>query len=224
MLSGLLTGIVHIPYAEFGPIENPDLPLPFGSEMAWLAVESTATREVARTVGLKGAREATWEEGVKAAYLSSVFVTPPLGDWTLIASTGLFPTDRVEALVKPILDRLSRKFADAQYFCSQQKVGLHVWARGKKGVLVRGFGWLGQSSTTLWNEGAITREERTLGYQFSDGQFSVVGPTETEKITTPNEECVMQLASLWSINPTTLDEHFKEPLPGLLGAVTWGAR
>jgi hypothetical protein len=29
----------------------------------------------------------------------------------------------------------------------------------------------------------------------------------------------MQLASLWSIDPTILDEQFKEPLTGILG--TW---
>ncbi len=31
----------------------------------------------------------------------------------------------------------------------------------------------------------------------------------------------MQLASLWSIDPTILDEQFKEPEMGLLGRVTW---
>lgn len=35
----------------------------------------------------------------------------------------------------------------------------------------------------------------------------------------PNESAVMQLASLWSIDPTILDEQFKEPLTGILG--TW---
>jgi hypothetical protein len=31
----------------------------------------------------------------------------------------------------------------------------------------------------------------------------------------------MQLASLWSIDPTNLDEQFKEPMMGLLGTVSW---
>jgi hypothetical protein len=33
----------------------------------------------------------------------------------------------------------------------------------------------------------------------------------------------MQLASLWSIDPMSLDEHFKEPVLGLLGSTVWGA-
>jgi hypothetical protein len=37
----------------------------------------------------------------------------------------------------------------------------------------------------------------------------------------PGEEGVLQLASYWSIDPTTLDEHFKEPVMGLLGAAAW---
>jgi hypothetical protein len=44
-----------------------------------------------------------------------------------------------------------------------------------------------------------------------------------DKNTRPlDEEGVMQLASLWSVDPTTLDEQFKEPLTGLLGDVAWG--
>ena len=39
------------------------------------------------------------------------------------------------------------------------------------------------------------------------------------KATIPDEDSVMQVASLWSIDPTTLDEQFKEPLMGLLGTV-----
>lgn len=43
-------------------------------------------------------------------------------------------------------------------------------------------------------------------------------------ISIPDEACVMQLASLWSIDPTTLDHQFKEPATGLLGNVQWAAK
>jgi hypothetical protein len=221
VLSGLLTGIVHIPYTEFGPVENPDLPLPFGKGMAWLAVESTATRAVAGAVGLKGARAATWEEGVKAAHQASVFVTPPLGDWTLVASTGLFPTGRIDAFVKPLLEKLSKRFGDAQYFCTQETVKLSAWARARKGALVRGFGWLGQTGTTLWTEGALTKEERRIGLLFSNSPVPTTGAADPEKVDTPDEDCVMGLAANWSIDPSALDALDKEPAPGLLGTVAW---
>src|SRR5579864_6524085 len=112
-------------------------------------------------------RAATWAEGVNEAGHASVFITPPLADWTLAVSTALFPPDRAETFVTPLLERLSRQFGDAQYFCTHRDVELHVWARARQGRLVRGYGWLGQKSLTLWDEGAATKQERALGFDFS---------------------------------------------------------
>ncbi|HBI46473.1 MAG TPA: hypothetical protein DDY78_27015 [Planctomycetales bacterium] len=248
VLVSLLTGHRIIPYYRTRPVENPDRPLPFGPRVAWLAVENTDTEAVAKALVLRGARDATWAEGVKAAYQSSVFVTPPLGDWTLAVSTALFPPDRVEVFVKPLLERLSRQFGDAQYFCTQRDLELHVWARARQGRLVRGYGWLGQKGLTLWDEGAQTKEERDLGFHFFNpssicespkhgskeepdgGVHFMKGPLSEVKqsdsgarkdLPLPNESCVMQLALLWSIDPTTLDEAYKEPAVGLLGSVPW---
>ena len=183
--------------------------MPFGSKVAWLALDTRDTQAVAAALDLREARTATWEEGIKAAYQSSIYVTPPLADWTLVAGTALFPPDRVETFIKPLLERLSRQFGYAQYFCSHREFELHVWARARQGRLVRGYGWLGAKGLTLWNEGAPTREERDLGLSFFDGP----SPTGAR----PDEDSVMQLANLWSIDPTSLNEDFKEPLMGLLG-------
>jgi hypothetical protein len=240
VLNGLRFG------SEFaaGEGDNPDLPVPFGPRMAWLALDTTDTQAVAPALGLRGARAATWAEGVEAASQASVFVTPPLGDWTLAVGAALFPPDRPEAFVKPLLERLSRQFGDAQYFCTHRDVELHVWARARQGRLVRGYGWLGQKGLALWDEGGQTKEERDLGL---DGRPAVIdrnqdtpvatgimrpggpistptsaGQAENRNATLPDEEGVMQLASLWSIDPTALGVQFKEPEMGLLGKVAWG--
>jgi hypothetical protein len=202
--------------------DNSDLPVPFGPKMAWLALDTTDTEAVAAALGLRGARAATWAEGIDAAYQTSVFVTPPLADWTLAVGTALFPPDRAEAFVKPLLERLSRQFGDAQYFCTHRDVELHLWARGRQGQLVRGYGWLGEKGLTLWDEGGPTKEERDLGFRFFDGRSPAFVQAQDQNVTLPNEAGVMQLASLWSIDPTTLDEQFKEPVMGLLGSVAWG--
>ncbi len=247
LLGGLLTGYMVIPYYRTRTVENPDLLLPFGPRVAWLALDCTDTEAVARALDLRGARDATWAEGVEAAYRSAAFVTPPLGDWTLAVSTALFPPDRVEVFVKPLLERLSRQFGDAQYFCTQRDLELHAWAR-RKGQLVRGYGWLGQRGLTLWDEGARTKEERDLGFHFFDpssicespkhgskgerdrdahimkGPLPVVKPSEggaRKDPPVPDESCVMQLALLWSVDPTILDRAYKEPAMGLLGSVPW---
>src|SRR5262249_43907132 len=143
---------------------DPDLPVPFGPKTAWFALETRNTNAVANALGMQGVQAATWAEGIGAAYQSSVFVTPPLADWTLVVGTALFPPDRADLFVKPLVERLSRQFGDAQYFCTHRDVELHVWARARKGRLVRGYGWLGQKSLTLWEEGAPTREEQDIGF------------------------------------------------------------
>jgi len=199
--------------------DNPDLPVPFGPRMAWLALDTTDAEAVATALGLREARAATWAEGIDAAYHSSVFVTPPLADWTLAVGTALFPPERAEAFVKPLLERLSRQFGDAQYFCTHRVVELHLWARALKGRLARGYGWLGEKGLTLWDEGGQTKEERALGFGSFDGRSPAVEQARNTNSILPDEGGVMQLASLWSIDPTTLDEQFKEPLLGLLGHV-----
>ena len=223
MALGAAAGFVVIPVPwrvgrEADP-SNADQPLFFGPGMAWLALDTTDTEAVGAALGLRGTRAVTWAQGVNAAHRASVFVTPPLGDWTLVASTALFPPNRAEAFVKPLVERLSRQFGDAQYFCTHGEVELHIWARARKGRLVRGYGWLGQKSLTLWDEGAETKEERDLGFQFFDGGAITTEPGLHRSVSRPDEDCVMQLAYLWSIDPTTLDQHFKEPVMGLLGSM-----
>jgi hypothetical protein len=218
-LSGHLHFHVHrVDYAG-GP--DPDLPVPFGPKMAWLALDTTDTEAVATALDLREARAATWAEGTNAANQSSVFVTPPLADWTLVVGRALFPPDQTAAFVKPLLERLSRQFGDAQYFCTHSNVGLHLWARARQGQLVRGYGWLGEKGLTLWDEGTPTKEERELGFHFFDGRAPVVEQAQNKNVIVPDEGGLMQLACLWSIDPTTLDEQFKAPLMGLLGKVAW---
>jgi hypothetical protein len=244
-LGALVTGYLVIPYFRLQDAgEAPDLPVPFGPKAAWLALDTTAAEAVAAALGLREARAMRWAEGIAAAYQASVFVTPPLGDWTLAVSTALFPPDRADAFVTPLLERLSRQFGDAQYFCTHQDVGLHVWARARQGRLVRGYGWLGQRGVTLWDEGAQTREERDLGFRFLNPSSICELPKEALKeqrgrglditrrpppggkqgeeeapkdLLVPDEDCVMQLASLWSIDPTSLSADYQEPATGLLG-------
>lgn len=188
-----------------------DQPVPFGSDVAWLAIDSTDTAAVAVALGLSGLRETTWTEGVTAARGRSVFVTPPVGDWTLVVGACLLRAEGVGEFVKPLLESLSRHFREAQYFGNHSGVGLCVWARAQKGGLLRGYGWLAEKRQTLWNVGAPTREERKLGCKLST--------VPEEEQTGADENNVLHLASLWSVDPTTLDEYFKEPIPGLLGDV-----
>jgi hypothetical protein len=93
--------------------------------------------------------------------------------------------------------------------------------RARRGQLLRGYGWLGQKGVTFWDEGKATTEERDLGFGFPS---AAVEQAQDARATLPDEASLMQLAALWSIDPTSLDEHFKEPLLGLLGNAPLGER
>jgi hypothetical protein len=246
LLGGLLTRYLIIPY--YRTVEKPDLPLPFGPRAAWLALETTDTAAVTNALDLEDVRDCSWAEGVHAAYQAMVFVTPPLGDWTVAVSTALFPPARVEAFVRPLLERLSRQFGEVHYFGTQQDVDLQAWARARKGQVTRGYAWLGQKGLTLWNEGTLTKEESLLGLEFLNAnaicerpsQFSKKAGNENIRVgkgrpvrdqqgdggprvnwLRADEDSVMALASLWSIDPTSLDEHYKEPAIGQIGRAPW---
>jgi hypothetical protein len=207
-LSGLM--LLHLYHFDYASGPERDLPVPFGPRMAWLALDTSDTAAVASAVGLRNIRSANWAEGIDASHQSAVFVTPPLGDWTLVLGRTLFPPDRAEVFIKPLLERLSRQFGDAQYFCTYREVELHIWARARHGQLVRGYGWLGDKNLTLWDEGAQTKEEKDLGF------CSVGDPQGNKSRWVPDESILMQLACLWSVDPTSLNEQFKEPIMGLL--------
>ncbi len=216
-----LGGSIVIPYMRRRPLAvDPDLPVPFGFKMAWLALSTRDTARVAAALGLKDVREATWKEGIGAAHESSIYVTPPIGEFTLAVGKNLQAPEMVRAFVKPLLERLSREFGDAQYFCTHRVVEFHVWARASKGQLKRGYGYSCESGLTLWNEGQPAKEERELGFEFVNGPQCEIGQGHPElncNVSGPNEKSVMELASLWSIDPTTLGAEDKEQATGLLG-------
>ena len=85
-VGGLIGGLIGRALRPEGPVTNG--PVPFGSDIAWLAVGTKDTAGVAAVLGLQSIREATWADGTAAAHRSAVFVTPPLGDWTLVVGAA----------------------------------------------------------------------------------------------------------------------------------------
>ncbi len=139
----------------------------------------------------------------------------------MAAGTALFPPDRVDAFVKPLLERLSRQFGDARYFGTHRDAKLHLWARARQERLIRGYGRLGGQGLILWDEGGPTAEERDLGFRFVAKPSLTAAQAQNPQGTLPDEDGVSSSPALWSIDPTTLDEHFKEPVMGLLDNLPW---
>jgi hypothetical protein len=222
LLAGLITGNVLVLYSKRAEIEDVDLPQPFGRSMAWLAVETTDTMAVARQLGLRDVHETTWLDGLDAAHRGRVFVSPPVGEWTLVASTSFFhPPHSTAQNIAELLARFAN-WPDVQYFCNLPEIGLWVWARAKSGSVQRGYGWLGAERTTIWEKGLPTEEEELLGLRFVDAQCPLVPGDEPKSWQPANEDDLFRLASLWSIDPTNLNEELLEPMSGLLGRSSAG--
>ncbi len=75
---------------------------------------------------------------------------------------------------------------------------------------MRLYGYLGERGETLFDIGAQTDAEVSLGFRFFDERSPEAGDPKSdywaEDLTFPDEGHVMQLAGKWSIDPTTLEE------------------
>lgn len=201
---------------------NADRPVSFGYKVAWYAVRSTDARAVAKAIGLRRERSASWAEGIEGAYESKAFVTPPVKGWVFVVGFKL--AERISE-PKPWtqLVALSSTFGEAQVFCSHRVVELHAWAKAVNGQLVRAYGYLGESGETLFDEGEQTAEERDLGFRFFDERSPETAKGDTywsrSDLSYPDEDSVMAIARRWSLAPVDLDESSAEPMLGLLGSM-----
>lgn len=220
LLVALLGGKISIPYYRRVSDEEVDFPIPFGPKMAWLAIETRDTEEVAAAIGLNHIQLATWKDGLESAHRGGVFVTPPVGDWTLVLGTPLFPRpERQNLQLDSLLERVSLPFREVQYFCNHPEVDLYVWARAGGGRVSRAFAWIGSLDGLVWEIGSPTQEETNLGLVLTPGLPPRVVGDEPEGLAPLTEQWLFQLAGYWSVDPTSLDAEFAETTSGLIGTV-----
>jgi hypothetical protein len=155
-------------------------------------------------LGLAGAVDSSWNEGVEVAYSKGIFVTPPLGDWILAVGQAMFCEGNApKESVAPILIKLSKAFGEAQYFATHRVVEAHCWALARAGKLIRGYCYVGDHCENTWNEGEPTKAELALGKRTLESG--------------PNESQPMAVAGAWSVNPSELESNFTQPGIGRRG-------
>ncbi len=194
---------------------RPDLPQSFGYKTAWWAIKSKKAALVASAVGLVNPLPCNWDSGISASRAGGVFVSPPVKGWVLVTGTNLLPKgkDVESSCLQPLLE-LSIQFGDAQVFATHRVVDYHVWARAKNGELTRGFAWVGESGSLLWDEGDDTTESGLGLYLPNTADLDA---DDLEDIDWPTEDHVLEIAAEWSISPGDLDEHRKIGV-GLFGS------
>lgn len=193
-------------------------PTGFGYKIAWLAIRSEDAQAVADALGLDGARAASWDEGVSAAYAArlspvpTVFVTPPVDGWVLavLGGGGLFDDDGTGAGLLD-LATLSRRFGEAQRFSTHRVVEAHEWQRWADGLPVRRYRWIGETGRIVFDDGEPGPSEG------NPLRWADLDTDDWEDLRIPGEDTVMTVAAGWSIDPTGLGVRTDLPESGLLG-------
>lgn len=186
----------------------PDMPESFGYKCMWYAIKTENVQRIAEILQLKSLEPCNWSVGVRKAYQDSVFITPAIGDWTLVAGRGLLFADTPAEImdVKNLLARLSNEFGEAQFFCTHRIVEYHLWMKAIKGKVTRAYGYLGESDENVIVEGEPTDIEK--GYDLIN-TFSAEAKDKNyltrEDIFVPDEQTVMEIAGNWSVDPFRLE-------------------
>jgi hypothetical protein len=194
--------------ATAADMEILDQPVSFGYKCMWFAIKSVHTEELIKILGLSNIRPCNWNIGIEKAYENSVYITPPINGWTLACGRGLPHGDTKEGIefVKSILQKLSKEYGEAQFFCTHRVTEYHCWIKAVEGNIERVYSYLGEAGENIMIEGVATDFEKTLHLvdTFSN-DAKEKNYFEREDINLPDEEIVMKVAENWSIDPTTLE-------------------
>jgi hypothetical protein len=179
----------------------------FGGKQAWLAVRDGDQATLLAALGLRDLGEAPWRAGVDLAYLTDdrVAITPRLPGaggavWVLAVGRWLLRPDTSIDVAE--LSGTLR--TEVQLFATHRVTELHRWQRAADGVLLRAFGYVGQTGqVTTWH-GDPDPAERAIGLP------ATFDPEGTVLVAEPD---VMRVAHAWSVDPTGLDAR---PSPGPL--------
>ena len=200
----------------------PDTPLAFGYKCMWFAVKTEDKDRVAKVLNLKNIKPSSWKSGIEQAYNASVFVTPPIDGWVLVAGWGLPHGDTQESLaeVKTIAGTLSKEFGEAQFFCSHRVVEYHCWLQAINSNTQRLYSYMGEQLQNIEIVGKPTDAEK--GYNLVN-TFSAEAEKDdywdNEDLIIPDEQLVMKIAGAWSIDPTLIENNKNIKGLGLLGTL-----
>lgn len=171
---------------------TPDDPLPFGDEIAWLAIHSDSHADVVAVLPVDEVQSANWKTGLEAVEQGYTFITPVLNGWVIVASKNLA---RPEGLGwDGLMQALSKRFQEAQFFeFHDEHDCCYAWSKYRDGVEERTLVYSIEAAAGVACErGSLSKEESQLGLSSLDYENR------------PELENALRLAGLWSINPQTL--------------------
>ncbi len=182
----------------------------------WLAIRSGNVAAVQQALGLANAQSCSWAEGFADMDGQRLFIAPPLQGWILVVGPALpVPEDDIDHCFH-FITRLSQQLGHVQYFSRNRALGHHAWVRAHTGRIERAYAWAGE---TLWNQGALSDEEKTLGMTcWPYGQsIEELDYRKLDRLM-ENTEKVPRLAAYWSLDPASLATKLPPAMePGISG-------
>lgn len=181
----------------------------------WLAIQETNPRSILEALRISRATPCSWEEGLARTFEQKLFVSPPIKGWIVVLGTALpDPALDVDVCFR-FLTQLSQKLGSIQFFNMNRALDHHGWAMLDKGEVVRAYAWAG---TTLWNQGALTPAEKSLGLRCLDyGSAPELDAFMNDGPMAANTAKVPMLAARWSLDPAVLARRMMDERRGLTG-------
>lgn len=187
-----------------------DAPIDFGYKTVWIAIKTNDKKRIIEILDLKNSQEANWKSGIETAYNDGVFITPTVGQWTLVVGMQLIKNggsleDINELETK--LNQLSLVFGEAHSFGTHRVVEYHHWIKSVNGKTVRIYSYLGEKGENIKVFGEPTTAEIGLNlFNSLSKEAASDSYWEREDLDYPDEELVMKIAEEWSVNPTKLSQ------------------
>lgn len=178
----------------------------FGYKSWWIAIKSENNLEIADFI--KQLEETSNQKLIFKYPNWTISITSQKNGWIFVI--GELPTgDNNESLekLKILLEKISDRFGEVQFFASHRIVEYHCWARAINGKILRIYSFLGESGENIAINGEPFGVERNynLVNTFSE-ESKQEGYYDRLDLTFPDESLVMTIAENWSINPTKFSE------------------
>lgn len=185
-----------------------DSPIGFGYKTSWFAIKANSPKDVLASLGLSALNESNWENGINNSYGNLAFITPSIDGWVLITGTKLVTADSKKNInkISNTLNTLSEEFGEAQFFSTHRVVEFHCWIKSINGKTNRVYSFLGEANENIAVSGlpSVFEKRYKLVNSFLP-EAKAEEYWESENLTYPDEDLVMQIAGDWSINPSILD-------------------
>lgn len=178
------------------------MPLPAG----WLTIRSQNSSAILKALHLHSPTPCSWAEGLAGMSENNLFVSAPIGGWTLVLGPALpDPSADIDKCYH-LLTKLSMKLGHVEFFWRNPALNGHAWAQVECGQIIRAYAWAGE---TLWNQGERTAAEHELQMRSRPyGQEAARPPWSSIGFERANMEKVPLLAQRWSLDPGTVPDQF----------------